>query len=218
MASLTLTEARAVVRDYLDAVSDTERYPDATIDRHLRGALSAAIRKYVKDGDDRLIEVVSLTPSAGFADLSTYDPIDIRGVSRVEGNSRIPLGRTVPQDRGPPATDAMTIEVALCRKYDVPASASNPLLYASGAPANAVSHEAFDHLVCAWAAQACATKDKERRLDLAPIVSRFESAVFYSPPTVTTRSSVRGGRTFVERYRYWWDAANRRIGIVSMHR
>lgn len=215
MASLTLDDARSVVRDYIDGVNDTTRFPNGTLDRHLKGALSALLGVYVKRGDDRLVEVLaSSTDASGHLSLSTSDPVDIRGVALVSGTARVSIGRIASHERGTDHAAVESLEVSLVRKFDIPAVSSNPLVYHASAASTAMSFEAFDHLVCIYAALALSTKDKERRQDLEALRTMYEDAVFSRPPTVTTREPVRGNvrRPSIV---YWYDAGNRRICLSN---
>lgn len=216
MASLTLDDARLVVRDYLDAVNDTTRFPSATLDRHLKGALSALLGRYVKQGDDRLVEVYTgNTDANGLLSLSTPDPMDIRGVSQVVGTARRAVGRIAAHERGTNHLAVVALEVTLVRKFDIPATSTNALVYNAAAPSTAISSEAFDNLVCVYAAIALSTKDKERRQDLEALRQLYEAAVFDRGPTVTVREPPGRGGSRNSGLVFWYDAANRRIALSN---
>jgi hypothetical protein len=212
MAAMTLTEARAAVRQILD--SSSVRWTDGNIDSALKSCLSALLGQYVLRGGDRLREIVALTTNgSGQSDLASYDPFEITGVALVSGAIRTPLNRVSGVARGYAVEEAKTIEVELIRKFDIPATPSNPLFYNVNADADAIVDPAMEQLVVLWAARDLSLKDKDRRSDIIEVADRYEGAVMNR---VTTAKSASFGksRTVGQRPLEWfYIPGSRTLGL-----
>lgn len=212
MAAMTLTEARAAVRQILD--SSSARWSDANIDSALKSCLSALLGQYVLRGGDRLREIVSVTSNgSGLVDLASYDPFEITGVALVSGGIRTPLNRVSAIARGYLVEEAKPLEIELIRKFDIPASASNPLFYNASADADATVDPAMEQLVVLWAARDLSLKDKDRRDDISGVASRYESAVLNRVMTVKASSFNRSRTTGPRPLDYYYMPGSRTLGL-----
>lgn len=212
MAAMTLTEARAAVRQVLD--SSTSRWSDANIDSALRTALSAALGQYVSNGGDRLREVIDVSSDAnGEVDLSSYDPFEITGVSYVVDNTRVPVGRVSAVARGYAVQEVKTLSIELVRAFTIPASASNALVYSASADAAAIVDPSFEQLVVLWAALDLSLKDRDQRPEVQAAADRYASAMFTRAPTARAGSFSRSRNVSTRPLQFFYIPGSRTLGL-----
>lgn len=176
--TLTLSDARTVVRDHLD--DDGTRWSDAQVDRALQWSLSQCLNDYVGGGGERFDSLLETTTDAtGLKSLSAENPMVLRGVSLKVGNRYYPLRAASLDERNRDDQVARTIQIRYVKTYALPTTATHPLV-GSGATA-AGSWDAFDHWICLRAAQFCTTKDAENRSELHFLEQSMASSIMTVP-------------------------------------
>ncbi|MBL0320575.1 MAG: hypothetical protein IPP74_14965 [Alphaproteobacteria bacterium] len=179
MSTLTLAQARTIVADHLDdndASNPNERWSTTQIDTALQYALSKCLDDYLANGGERFDVLASKTSTtSGVCDLTTEDPLVVKGLSVQFGNSYYPIKANKTEDRGLADSTSRTVQVRYVPRMAIPTTTSHPLV-GSGATAYN-SWYAFDHWVCVQAAIFCAVKDAELRAELQSLNSELMGTV-----------------------------------------
>lgn len=163
----TLADARTIVADHLDDASN-DRWSTTQIDRALAQALSACVDDYLAAGGDRFDEILDTTSStAGVVDLSSVDPIVIKGVSMLQGAQYWPIKAVRLEEKNIVDDSARSLQIRYVRKFVLPTTTSHDIVGNGATSAN--SWIAFDNWICAKAALLCAVKDAEARQELRTV-------------------------------------------------
>ncbi|MEK9722175.1 MAG: hypothetical protein VW405_01660 [Rhodospirillaceae bacterium] len=178
--TLTLSDARTIVADYLDDANNI-RWSTTQIDTALDSAIDRCVQDYVADGGERFTEEVNVSSSAsdGSVDLSTYDPLHIAGVRVKVGEIYYPV-HAVKRGKIERADNvARDLYIQIVRRPDSPVATDDLLVsyQSGGADVSMGAHLAFDHWVCVRAAIQLSSKDAEQRDDLKAIEADHRRSV-----------------------------------------
>jgi hypothetical protein len=127
---ISVADARERVRRHLDDQGTTApRFADAEIDQEISTALSATVEEYARAGGERFdVETLVTTTSAGIADLSDIDIIDIRCVSIDTGAGLVPLEPGDRASRRQVATGVRDLSAVVVLRPALPDDDEDPLL------------------------------------------------------------------------------------------
>lgn len=171
----TLSIARDIVEDHLDD-SDNDRWTTTQIDRALGQGLSQCIDEYLASGGDRFDELLDTTSTtSGVADLSTIDPLVIKGVTMLQGSRYWPIKSFKLEDKNIIDDTARTLQIRYVRKFVLPTTTSHDIVGNGATSAN--SWLAFDNWICAKAALFCSVKDAEPRPELRAIEQDLKKSI-----------------------------------------
>lgn len=166
---MLLSTAREIVLDHLDDTNDGsgngDRWSSAQIDRGLEQALSQCVDEYVSSGGDRLDQLLDTTSTtSGEVDMSTIDPLDIKGVSLLEGLRYWPIKSYRLEEKNIIDTTARSLQIRYVRKFVLPTNTAHHIVGVGATVGN--SWLAFDNWICAKAALYCSIKDAEGRPEI----------------------------------------------------
>lgn len=178
--TLTLAQARLVVQDHLDDTPtsgiDGDRWTAAQVDTGLSFALSQCLDEYVSSGGDRFDEILDTSSNtSGEVDLSTVDPIEIKGISLLQGGTYWPIKSYRLEEKNIIDTTVRTLQIRYVRKFVLPTTTTHKIMGNGATAAN--SWDAFDHWVCAKAALFCSTKDAEGRPEIKQLAEDLRFSV-----------------------------------------
>lgn len=181
---LTLAQARVQLQNHLDddgtRWSTTGSAGATEVDLALAWARDVCLREYIGSGGHRFDITEELTSSSsGLIDLSTHDPIAVRGLTMKVGTRHFPLSEVKPEQRNINDDTARTFVVRYAKPYTGPTDTTHPLV-GTGATA-APTWDSFDHWVIAKAAVFLAVKDGEPRPELSALESMARDAVLLTP-------------------------------------
>jgi hypothetical protein len=210
---LTLSNCIDTVRDHLDD-PDEDRWSEAQIVNSLRAALSHCIEEYVASGGDRLDTVVDF-PSAsnGVLDLSSQNPLSIKGVSLLIGNRYWPIKSTTFEYRNIAQNFAFPVQVRLIKEYDLPANTAHPLVGEGATAANLPN--IFAYWVCVKAAIFCSAKDAEPRNELRYLEQTYTASIL-APARIPSSVPFPVEIGFYSDWYQWvWKADERKMILVQ---
>ncbi len=212
MAAMTHAEARTEVADHVDDASN-KRWSVTQIDAALKTQIAACMDDYISSGGDRFDEEVTGTTSGADneLDISTYDPLEIKGVSVQIGSNFYPIKRRKRRDRGAVDATARALQIYLVRTPSFPTSTSDPLITSDGTTAMK-TWPTFDSWVCAEAALQLSVKDAELQKALKRHADRLRHICMTKG---TASRSIRFPRRAPDiGIDYIWDQGGQLIGIV----
>lgn len=209
---MNITEAIAVVRRHLDAEDDTERWSDTNIKDSLAFALNKVQEDYLKSGGRKLDEIVEVTSNSnGLVDISSHDPLSIKGVSAIQGNRRWPLKSVEYEQMRHPFLQEQLVEVRLCPKLTLSATNTHPLV-GNGATAKN-TWESLEQLICVTAAQFCSVIDDEVRPSLQNLEMMLKDTVFKEVRVPGTFEFPRPDRWLSSMVAYIWIPESKKIQL-----
>jgi hypothetical protein len=178
--TLDLATARAVVLDHLDDTNDGsgngDRWTSTQVDRALSQALSQCIDEYIASGGDRLDELLDTTSNtSGEIDLSTIDPLTIKGVSLLEGTRYWPIKALKVEEKNIIDNTTRSLQIRYVRKFSLPTTTTHKLV-GNGATAGN-SWDNLDNWICAKAALYCSIKDAEARPEIKAMAEDMRFSV-----------------------------------------
>jgi hypothetical protein len=172
---MDLATARTVVLDHLDDAGG-DRWNSTQVDTALAYALSQCVDEYISSGGDRFDELVDSTSNtSGEVDLSTIDPLRIKGVSFLQGSIYWPIKQYRVEEKNRIDDTARTIQIRYIRKFVLPTNTSHQIVGVGATSGN--SWLAFDNWICAKAALFCAVKDAEARPELKVLEQDMRGSV-----------------------------------------
>lgn len=209
---VTLAQARSIVSDHLDDAGN-DRWSTAQIDSALQLSLSMCIDDYCSAGGDRLDVLHSGTTStSGELDLSSQNPLVIKGVSVLQGSTYWPIKAVRFEDRNIQDNSQKTLQVRYVPKFVLPTNTGHPLVGSGATAAN--SWDALDNWICSRAALFCSIKDAEARQELRAMDNEIRSSVL-------THARIPGALPFPTPRKYlsaWfgyiWDQSDKTIIMV----
>lgn len=215
--SLLLSAALTEVRQYLDAIDEDGtsdgRWSDAEVTRAIKVASDQFLKRYAREGDGRLFEIVTVTASSsGVCDLSSYDPFDIHGVTIFSDPGWYPISRVNAMDRGRAAQNAYSMRIRLLRRF-APGTTAQTILYNASATANTL--EFHNQWICAQAAKHLSAKDEDMRQRLDMVVDDLSADVF-PPPGI--RVEKMPGDNSSRSLAYYFDENTAELGVVYRNR
>lgn len=152
---MLLSDARTQVANILDD-PDNVRWPTTEIDTALNTALLTVVSK-VATLSSLLDEEITVTPSAGVANLASYSPIKIKNCSMVLGSLQTPIPEASAAGIYQTAEVVTPLICRIVRSPTFPASGSTAFTYG-----NAISsHVTIDSLIVYEAALTLFVKDRE---------------------------------------------------------
>lgn len=152
---MLLSEARTQVANILDD-PDNVRWTSAEIDTALNTALLTVVSK-VATQNSLLDEEVTITPTAGVADLASYAPIKIKNCSMVLGSLQTPIPESSAAGIYQTAEVVTPLICRIVRSPTFPASSSSAFTYGNGI----TQHQTIDSLIVYEAALTLFVKDRE---------------------------------------------------------
>lgn len=177
MANHTIAQAIDHVRRLLDANGDTERWSDVNLKDSLRYALDRVYEDYIREGGRRFDEVLSVTTTAlGQYDISTKNPISIKGVSVIQGNRRWPISPFEYEEMKIPSFQEHNIEIRFTPRIVMSTTNSDPLVGSGATPKN--SWLSFEELVIVTAAIHASIIDDEVRMSLINLENALKQTVY----------------------------------------
>lgn len=174
--SLTVTQAIALTRRYLDATdADDDRWDDDDIKDALSGQIERTLLDVVRVGATaKLVEVVSLAAPGGVADLSSYSLHRLFSVHLERGDNLIHIEQMARPSRWRKQTETAQVTVALVRNYELSSTDSEPLLQVGG---TARSLPAFERTVCLRAAKELSIMDAVPMSFATEVLREYETAL-----------------------------------------
>lgn len=178
--TLDLATARAIVLDHLDDTNDGagngDRWSSTQVDRGLSFALSQCVDEYISSGGDRLDEILSTqSTAAGVVDMSTIDPLDIKGISLLAGTRYWQIKGYRVEEKNIIDDTIRDVQIRYVRKFALPSTTTHKIV-GNGATAGN-SWDAFDNWICAKAALYCSIKDAESREEIKSLAEDMRFSV-----------------------------------------
>lgn len=221
---LTLAEARAQLLGHLDDEAGRRFAPvrdgaqDWTnADRALRVSLSCCLDDLVANGVSRLDRRITVTTDAtGLVDLSTYDPVEVRGVLIDLDIGRYRLEEHDHFSGSANDTEARDLVVFLVPRCDIPTADADDELLIGRLVGEVRSWPALGQWVVARAALQVGVKDKDRREGLQEFAKDLRKSVVESPrtPALLPYSDNRGAYSVYSRLRWEWRPHTRQLAVV----
>lgn len=206
MAATTLTQARALVAQFLDDPNN-RRWSTAVIDSALQDAISACLNTYAAEGGDQFDVEVDVTTSATGLGSLTFPVGLVRGVQVFTGTVYYPINAQNRSQRVVLDNSARDLKVLVVREHQLPTTVGHPLI-GDGATASPGTWFAFERWVCAEAARVLGITDNDRRDGLERFADRAKEAVMVRANTYTSRPLPDPEAPLL--YASWW----RRLGYI----
>jgi hypothetical protein len=208
---LTLAQARDIVEDFLDDNTNS-RWSVAQIDTALGYALNSCLNDYLAGGGERLHEIVNVSTDAlGKADLSSYNPNFIAGITLSVGNREFRIPEVSWEERGLNDSQIRPLSIRLLRTFSIPSTTSHPLVGVGATGAK--TWPAFEHWVCIRAALFCSTKDAEDRADLQRLESEARDNALVLPAIPKAVPFASKPHWYSVWFSWAWDPASQTIQI-----
>lgn len=210
--TLTLSQARSQLLAHLD--DDGTRWSSTEQDRALAWAVDVCLREYVGAGGHRFDITAEFTSSTGgLIDLSSVDPVVVRGVTMKVGTRHYVLPELKPEQRNILDDTARTFVVRYARAYPFPSDTSHPLV--GSAATAAPSWDGFDHWVVAKAAVFLSVKDGAPRPELSALEQMARDAVLLTPVIPKAVRFPGASHWYGVWFAYYWRPDLEKVQIVK---
>jgi hypothetical protein len=209
---MDLAAARTLVLEHLDD-DQKDRWSDAQIDKALAYSLSACLDEYLTAGGERLDLVTTQSSNtSGEADLSTFNPLDIKNVNLVIGSRYWPIQPVTIGDKNVNDGEIKTLEIKYVPKLVLPTTTTHPLV-GNGATAYN-SWDQFENWICLKAALFASIKDAEDRPEIKYLEQEARSGCLSHPRIPKALPFPLPSGYYSKWYAWYWDQQNKKL-IVS---
>lgn len=210
----TLAQARALVRQYIDAPSPV-RWKDADIDIALQHALSECIEAYAGNGGGRLdLELSSSTSTT--IPLAATPHVSVKSLHYSYGNEEIRIPASGGRRVGMPDSVVRDYRVTYVPEYTIPTDTAHPLIGVGALAANVGTM--FEKWVCGKAALELLVKENEKRQGLSAQVMQDQEHIFRADTSpISTRIMPASSSSFQQfKLTWYYDYQNKTIHVMRL--